>query len=489
MYPLSDVTLYEGTALSISFSGSGFLSTYQLGVSQCLLENAPWILQRTSKVYGSSAGALVAAAVVCGASMGGVRDDVIEFAKLVREHSFGPLHPAVNVFKWMENTIRRRLPLESHKLASGRLCISMTRVPDGENVVVSEFQTHEDVVKALLCSCFIPMYCGVIPPSYKGVHYVDGGLTNIQPTQTPGQTLTVSPFSGDMDICPQDDTSPLCDFVVNGHCFKPTLSNLFRVVTALYPRDWKVLSEAYVNGYQDTVEYLQQHGVIQQNHNCVTRFPSNTMARIREGKFPLPEENEIEEYGDERPCPKANPRDRESSQRFGTHPWGLNFLEQALNSSTPGWIQNVFLYDMSLFGLMGFFSLYFPIRLFTILLISCILPFWVIFMVTYRFQRWLTFAPMAVFWLWQDLKQIVFFVSNFLVSTMKQNFRNRLLPVLSLLPALEMRTEYERLAEVSRVRHGISVLKVELSTSPSQRGTSSVDSGDRHVCSLQFTLE
>ncbi|XP_076132852.1 patatin-like phospholipase domain-containing protein 2 [Alosa pseudoharengus] len=304
----------ESTPLSISFSGSGFLSTYQLGVSQCLLENTTWITQRTSKVYGSSAGALVAAAVVCGASMGGVRDDVIEFAKLVREHSFGPLHPAVNVFKWMENTIRRRLPLESHKLASGRLCISMTRVPDGKNVIVSEFQTHEDVVKALLCSCFIPMYCGVIPPSYKGVHYVDGGLTNIQPTQTAGQTITISPFSGDMDICPQDDTSPLCDFVVNGHCFKPTLSNLFRAGTALYPRDWKVLSEAYVNGYQDAVEYLQHH-------------------------------------------------------------------------------------------------------------------------------------------------------------------------------ALEVRTEYESIAEASRVRHGISVLKVELSTSPSQPRTSSIDSDDRHVCALQFTLK
>lgn len=78
---------------------------------------------------------------------GGVRDDVIQFAKLVREHAFGPLHPAVSVFKWMENTIRRRLPLDAHKLATGRLCISMTRVPDGKNVSVSEFHTEEDLIK------------------------------------------------------------------------------------------------------------------------------------------------------------------------------------------------------------------------------------------------------------------------------------------------------------------------------------------------------
>lgn len=73
-------------------------------------------------------------------------------------------------------------------------------------------------------------------------HYVDGGLTNIQPTQTTGYTLTISPFAGGMDICPQDDTSPSCDFVVNGQCFHPTLLNLFRATTALYPRDWKVIS-------------------------------------------------------------------------------------------------------------------------------------------------------------------------------------------------------------------------------------------------------
>ncbi|KAL2103793.1 hypothetical protein ACEWY4_000661 [Coilia grayii] len=486
MYSLCNIKTHEGAPLSISFSGSGFLSTYQLGVSQCFFDNASWITQRASKVYGASAGALVAAAVVCGASMGGVRDDVIEFAKLVREHSFGPLHPAVNVFKWMENTIRRRLPLDSHKLATGRLCISLTRVPDGKNVIVSEFQTEEDLIKVLLCSCFVPMYCGVIPPSYKGVHYVDGGLTDIQPMQTTGHTLTISPFAGEIDICPQHDPSPMCDFVIRGHCFQATMSNLLRVANALYPRDWRVLSEAYAYGYQDAVEYLQQHGIMQQDHNSVGCISLNSLARTREGMFPLPEENDIEEYDDERPVPKATPEDREGFQKL----LSLNMLEQVLHLNTPGWIQNVFLYDMSLFGLMGFFSLYFPIRLFTILLISCIVPFWLIFMVTYRLRHWLTFAPMAVFWLWQDLKQIVFFISNFTVSTLKQNFKNRVLPALSLLPALEVRTAYKGPGERrSHGQQGLSVLRVELSTALSHRQTSPGGGDDRRTCTLQFVLE
>lgn len=55
---------------SISFSGSGFLATYQLGVAQCLLTQTPWMLRTAPLVLGTSAGSLVAAAVVCEMSLG-----------------------------------------------------------------------------------------------------------------------------------------------------------------------------------------------------------------------------------------------------------------------------------------------------------------------------------------------------------------------------------------------------------------------------------
>lgn len=55
---------------SISFSGSGFMATYQLGVAQCLLNYAPWKICSVPCVLGASAGSLVAAAVVCEVSLG-----------------------------------------------------------------------------------------------------------------------------------------------------------------------------------------------------------------------------------------------------------------------------------------------------------------------------------------------------------------------------------------------------------------------------------
>lgn len=60
---------YQDVPPSISFSGSGFMATYQLGVAQCLLNYAPWILHTAPCILGASAGSLVAAAVVCEMSL------------------------------------------------------------------------------------------------------------------------------------------------------------------------------------------------------------------------------------------------------------------------------------------------------------------------------------------------------------------------------------------------------------------------------------
>ena len=48
---------------NISFAGSGFIGIYHIGVSACLKKFAPHLLQ--NKIGGSSAGALVAAALAC----------------------------------------------------------------------------------------------------------------------------------------------------------------------------------------------------------------------------------------------------------------------------------------------------------------------------------------------------------------------------------------------------------------------------------------
>ncbi|XP_031651132.1 patatin-like phospholipase domain-containing protein 2 [Oncorhynchus kisutch] len=217
--------------------GFGFQATYQLGVAQSMLDLAPLVLQAAPKVMGASAGSLVAAALVCGSSLDMVRDEMLRFALQSR----GPLHLARNVFVWIEGLLRRSLPDDAHIRASGRLAVAMTRIPDGQNTVVSEFTSREDVVQALLCSCFIPGYHGIQPPSYKGVYYVDGGMSSIQPTHSSpyAHTLTVSPFAGEADICPPDPGS-MYVIVMSGMPLNCSVANGYRILEALYPYNWEV---------------------------------------------------------------------------------------------------------------------------------------------------------------------------------------------------------------------------------------------------------
>lgn len=61
--------LEEGS-WSLSFAGAGFLGLYHVGVTQCLSQRAPRLLQGARRFYGSSSGALNALAIVCGKSTG-----------------------------------------------------------------------------------------------------------------------------------------------------------------------------------------------------------------------------------------------------------------------------------------------------------------------------------------------------------------------------------------------------------------------------------
>nr|XP_046189419.1 patatin-like phospholipase domain-containing protein 2 [Oncorhynchus gorbuscha] len=225
--------------LSISFSGSGFLATYQLGVAQSMRDRSPRVLQTAPKVMGASAGSLVAAAVVCGSSLDMVRDEMLRFARQMRGRVLGPLHPAGNVSVWIERMLRLMLPADAHIRASGRLAIAMTRIPDGQNIMVSKFTSREDVVQ----------------------HYVDGGFSSIQPTNSCpiGHTLTVSPFAGETDICPKDP-APLCDIVVSGAYLHCSLVNGYRILHAIYPYDWEALDKAYHSGYRDGLHFLHTSG-------------------------------------------------------------------------------------------------------------------------------------------------------------------------------------------------------------------------------------
>ncbi|XP_032844832.1 omega-hydroxyceramide transacylase isoform X2 [Tyto alba] len=261
---------------SLSFSGSGFLILYQIGVVQSLMELAPKLLKSACKVYGSSAGSIIAAAVVCGIGLDDIKEFFFTMTKEIRKTTLGPFSPKCSVMASIRDVLQQVLPEDSYRLASGRLHISLTRVVDGQNVIASEFSSKEELIQALLCSCFLPIYCGFIPPSYRGVRYVDGGFTGLQPVSSLEEAvITVSPFTGELDICPRDCPAIFYCFQIFNGSIQISLENLCRISYALFPPSTTVLNDIFSQGYQDTALFLYRNNAVGfNNYDGNFRFAS-----------------------------------------------------------------------------------------------------------------------------------------------------------------------------------------------------------------------
>lgn len=249
---------------NISFAGCGFLGIYHIGVASCLQEHAPFLVENARHIYGASAGAITASALVSGACLGEAGAGIIDVAKEARKRFLGPMHPSFNLVKIMRTVMHRVLPPDGHSRATGRLGISLTRVTDGENVLVTHFNSNEELVQACVCSAYIPVYCGLIPPTLQGVRYVDGGISDNLPQYELKNTITVSPFSGESDICPRDISSTnIHELRFTNTSIQFTLANLYRVSRALFPPDPLVMKNMCKQGYRDALHFLKKNGLLQ----------------------------------------------------------------------------------------------------------------------------------------------------------------------------------------------------------------------------------
>ncbi|XP_015417887.1 PREDICTED: patatin-like phospholipase domain-containing protein 2, partial [Myotis davidii] len=188
--------------------------------------------------------------------------NIIEVSKEARKRFLGPLHPSFNLVKTIRSCLMKTLPADSHERASGRLGISLTRVSDGENVIIYHFSSKEELIQANVCSTFIPVYCGLIPPTLQGVRYVDGGISDNLPLYELKNTITVSPFSGESDICPQDSSTNIHELRVTNTSIQFNLRNLYRLSKALFPPEPMVLREMCKQGYRDGLRFLRRNGLL-----------------------------------------------------------------------------------------------------------------------------------------------------------------------------------------------------------------------------------
>ncbi|CAL8385696.1 unnamed protein product [Boreogadus saida] len=364
---------------NLSFAGCGFLGIYHIGVASCLLEKAPHLVEGASNIYGASAGALTAAVLASQASLIKCCEDVISVAKEARKRNLGPLHPSFNLVKVLKAGLERDLPADAHLRVAGRLSVSLTRVADGENVLVSDFNSKEELIQALVCSCFIPIYCGIIPPFFRGVRYVDGGISDNLPQSELKNTISVSPFSGESDICPRDKSSSFHELRFTNTSIQMNLGNAYRLSRALFPPEPKVLAETCQSGYQDALRFLETHNLL-------------TVERPSAGPAP----------SDATPpccCDNAETRSEWVLRRLRLLQKQHWWLDKKMILPTP--IKKVFCEAcQSNPGIYAQVSEMLPVRVASFMLLPYTLPVHSALSVAQRFMEWIPEVPTDVRWLY-----------------------------------------------------------------------------------------
>ncbi|CAI2348047.1 unnamed protein product [Caenorhabditis sp. 36 PRJEB53466] len=245
--------------MNLSFSGCGFLCVYHAGVAAAIKEYAPQMLQ--NKILGASAGSIVACGLITNVCISHATSTILKVVSQARVHLSGPLHPEFNLMGIVREELERILPKDAYIMCTDRLIISLTRWSDHENVVIDTYHSNTELIDAIMCSCFIPFYCGLVPPKFRGVAYVDGGISDNQPIYDE-HTVTVSPFSGESDICPPDwDSGSLLGLDFNGTSIRFTARNMFRLMACLWPRSTEDLSKMCLQGFGDALRFLTKNGM------------------------------------------------------------------------------------------------------------------------------------------------------------------------------------------------------------------------------------
>ncbi|XP_006114182.2 patatin-like phospholipase domain-containing protein 4 [Pelodiscus sinensis] len=243
--------------LNLSFAACGFLGIYHLGAASALYRHGKKLLKVVKAFAGASAGSLVATVLLTmPENIEECEEFTYKFADEIRKLYFGAATPGYDFMTKLRAGIESFLPSNAHEIAENRLYVSITNTKNGKNHLVSNFGSREDLIKVLLASSFVPVYAGIKPVEYKGEKWIDGGLTNGLPILPVGRTLTVSPFSGRLDICPQDIGHVDLYIKVAKQDLMLSVANLVRLNQALFPPSQKKMESLYQNGFDDAVHFL-----------------------------------------------------------------------------------------------------------------------------------------------------------------------------------------------------------------------------------------
>ncbi|XP_043426724.1 patatin-like phospholipase domain-containing protein 4 isoform X4 [Prionailurus bengalensis] len=221
--------------INLSFAACGFLGIYHLGAASALYRHGRKLLKDVKAFAGASAGSLVATVLLTAPErIEECNEFTYKFAEEIRRQSFGALTPGYDFMARLRSGMDLILPANAHELAHNRLHVSITNMKTRQNYLVSKFPSREDLIKK----------------------WVDGGLTNGLPILPVGRTVTISPFSGRLDISPQDKGQLNVYVNIAKQDIMLSVANLVRLNQALFPPSKRKMESLYQHGFGDTIKFL-----------------------------------------------------------------------------------------------------------------------------------------------------------------------------------------------------------------------------------------
>ncbi|EFJ41728.1 hypothetical protein VOLCADRAFT_98256 [Volvox carteri f. nagariensis] len=269
--------LASGT-LGFGFSAGGFLYPYHLGV---LWELHELNILKDYKVQmaGASAGSLAVATYNCGLDPEKATQALHEFAGNCRTNG-----TRYRLGGLLRDFLHAYLPVDAHERCRGNTHVALTRLfPVVRSELVSEFESKDDFVNALLTSCHIPFYFnGSWMTEFRGKFYMDGGVAAFIPRPPTDHAVKVCCFPVNEvlatvqdRVAQYDRVASLLDVSISPDAYEPWPFNYAKMVTwALVPADDDMLRYMINKGRRDARAWAQ----------CMLLVPQDAAAGLKHGE-------------------------------------------------------------------------------------------------------------------------------------------------------------------------------------------------------------
>ena len=246
---------------ALSFSGCGLLAGYHIGAWRALSQHGGTAF-RKAPLIGCSGGALIAGTIASGVSMSSatsamqnIGNGVVRAGSILR----------TDLLALVRSELEEVLPADAHSRCSGRLLVCVTDASDfpwrrPRAAVHEEWSSRPALIESLLASSYIPFVTAHRPPTSKRL--LDGGLSGMNFPLHPmaKRTVRISPFAGDIDICPVNPQhrEPRRVLLPAGVRIDVSRANASAVWRAFAPSSRKdAIESQHAAGYDDACRWLR----------------------------------------------------------------------------------------------------------------------------------------------------------------------------------------------------------------------------------------